>query len=107
VTTAPTITTTTTAQPPAAFALPSASDAVVEGCERVQNRLLITYSWRFEGGVGWHAPALYTDDGGGRYRDVISVLGHGATTVGSVQVIDEDGNAYNVPLQPALSTSTC
>jgi hypothetical protein len=105
VTTAPTIT-TTTSPPPPAFALPSASGAVVERCERVQNHLLITYSWRFEGGVGWHAPALYTADSG-RFRDVISVPGHDATTIGSVQVIDQDGNAYNVLLQPALSTSTC
>ena len=106
VTTAPS-TTTVTPRPPLAFALPSATGAVVEGCERVENRLLITYSWRFEGGAGWLAPALYTVDGAGRYRDVLSVPGQRATTIGSVQVIDQDGNAYDVLLQPPLSASPC
>ena len=73
----------------------------------MKNSRLITYSWHFEGGVGWHAPAHYTADGAGRYRDVLSVSGHRATTISSVQVIDQDGNAHDVLLQPALSTSSC
>jgi hypothetical protein len=106
VTTPPT-TTTIPSGPPPAFALPSASGAVVERCERVKNRQLITYSWRFEGGSGWHAPTPYTVDGAGRYQDVLSVPGHGATTIGSVQVIDQDGTTYDVLLQPALPTNGC
>jgi hypothetical protein len=89
------------------LARPSASGAGVERCEQVRNRRLITYSWRFEGGVGWHAPAFYSVDGAGRYRGELSVPGHGAKTINSVQVIDQDGNVYDVLLQPALSTSAC
>jgi hypothetical protein len=90
-----------------AFVAPTTSGARIDGCVRLKNRLRITYSWRFDGGIGWRAPSGYAATGGGRYQDVVDVPRRGNTSITSVQVLDGGGESHAVALQPALQSSDC
>ena len=104
-------TTTTTAGPTTTtsptFTPPTTRDARIDGCQRVKNKLRITYSWQFTGGVGWHAPSDYSAVAAGRHQDVIDVPRNAVTSITSVRVLDESGRAHDVVLQPVLSSSSC
>jgi hypothetical protein len=97
--------TTVSTQPPPPYAPPTTSGARIDSCVRKGSDLVVTYSWRFVGGVGW--TSAYAPSGGGRNQATVTVPRHPDTTFTTVQVSDPGGAPHAVALSPALSTSGC